>query len=104
MGHVRNIWTPQASTVTAFDVSVGRGRVSLAAPEYCGPGATVLWARTHSTVAGTHSTLGPLAGTSAQSERDAARWEPPGRVCGQETARAACVHYLRSVAEYSGGV
>ena len=49
---------PPASTVAAFDVSVGRGRVTLAAPEYCGPGATVLWARTHSTVAGTHSTLG----------------------------------------------
>ena len=52
---------PAASAVTAFNLSVGRGRVTLAAPEYCGAGPTVLWARTHSTVAGTHSTLGLLA-------------------------------------------
>ena len=47
--------------MAAFDVSVGRGQVTLVAPEYCGSGATVLWARTHSTVAGTHSTPGLLA-------------------------------------------
>ena len=61
VGHVRSIRTPSASTVVAFGVSVDPGGVTLVAPEYCGSGPTVLWGRTHSTVAQTHSTVGPLA-------------------------------------------
>ena len=101
VGRVRIIWTPSGSTVAAFDVSVGQDQVTLVAPEYCGSGATVLWARTHSTVGGTHSTVGPLASACA---RDAAGWGPAGRVSGPGMARAARVHYLRSVAKYSGWV